>query len=169
MNLLRLLTQVSLKKKPKKPHNSVKGKPLARAKETHTAHHRAWGLANKYRFMGILSILVISSCSLLPTAPKPIQVKTIAEMPNIYDPPLPLELQLVDIDWTIFTPELMEKYLADIENGDAPRQAFYSLTTKEYENLSMNMADQKRYLKEILSIVKYYRELDEPEKVSDDK
>ena len=98
---------------------------------------------------------------MIPAMPRPIDVKTIAEMPNIYDPPLPLELQLVDIDWTIFTPELMQQYLVDIENGEAPRQAFYALTTKEYENLSMNTADQKRYLKEILSIVKYYRELDE--------
>ena len=97
----------------------------------------------------IISLVFISaSCSMIPTMPRPIDVKTIAEMPNIYDPPLPLELQLVDIDWTIFTPELMQQYLVDIENGEAPRQAFYALTTKEYENLSMNTADQKRYLKE---------------------
>jgi len=100
-------------------------------------------------------------------ATKPIEVVSIAKMPTIYDPPLPIELQLVDIDWTIYTPELMAQYLKDIENGDAPRQAFYSLTTKEYENLSMNMADQKRYLKEILSIIGYYRQIDEPKKVQE--
>ena len=38
--------------------------------------------------------------------------------------------------------------------------AFYTLSNKDYENLSMNTADQKRYLKEILSIVEYYRSLD---------
>tara|TARA_R110000744_G_scaffold32267_1_gene75555 strand:+ start:625 stop:1047 length:423 start_codon:yes stop_codon:yes gene_type:complete len=108
----------------------------------------------------------INSCSLMQ-ATKPIEVVSIAKMPTIYDPPLPIELQLVDIDWTIYTPELMAQYLKDIENGDAPRQAFYSLTTKEYENLSMNMADQKRYLKEILSIIGYYRQIDEPKKVQE--
>jgi hypothetical protein len=101
--------------------------------------------------------------------PRPIAVKTIAEMPTIYDPPLPLELQLLDIDWTVFTPDLMAEYLQEVENGDAPRQAFYALTTKEYENLSMNTADQKRYLKEIIGIVKYYREIDEPKKVKNPK
>lgn len=106
--------------------------------------------------------LTLTNCSLLqmPTA-RPVDVRTIASIPEIYDPPLPLELQLVDIDWTIFTPELMQKYLEDVEKGDAPRQAFYSLTSKDYENLSMNTAEQKRYLKEILAIVKYYRDIDE--------
>ena len=106
--------------------------------------------------------LTLTNCSLLqmPTA-RPVDVRTIASIPEIYDPPLPLELPLVDIDWTIFTPELMQKYLEDVEKGDAPRQAFYSLTSKDYENLSMNTAEQKRYLKEILAIVKYYRDIDE--------
>lgn len=154
MKWLHLQTQTNLIKKMKKAHNFVKVRPLTTLKEALRSHSGAL-------FFSFLVVFYLSGCSLIPTAPRPVQVKTIAEMPNIYDPPLPLELQLVDIDWTIFTPELMQQYLVDIESGNAPRQAFYSLTTKEYENLSMNTADQKRYIKEILSIVKYYRELDE--------
>ena len=105
-------------------------------------------------------LLIVSGCSLIPSQTKPVEVVSIAAMPNIYHPPLPLELQLVDIDWTIFTPELMEEYLANVEKGEAPAMAFYTLSTKDYQNLSMNTADQKRYLKEILSIVEYYRSLD---------
>tara|TARA_B110000444_G_C18572088_1_gene469854 strand:- start:238 stop:735 length:498 start_codon:yes stop_codon:yes gene_type:complete len=165
MNLYKLLTQISLIVKPHKPRNLVKPKVLPKAKEV----HRAYLSAYNYRIFVIILLFTVSGCSLLQTAPRPIAVKTIAEMPNIYDPPLPLELQLVDIDWTIFTPELMQNYLDQVEKGDAPRQAFYALTTKEYENLSMNTADQKRYLKEIIGIVKYYREIDEPKKVSEPK
>tara|TARA_X000001388_G_C2217287_1_gene117780 strand:- start:10 stop:378 length:369 start_codon:yes stop_codon:yes gene_type:complete len=108
-------------------------------------------------------LLIVSGCSLIPSQTKPVEVVSIAAMPNIYHPPLPLELQLVDIDWTIFTPELMEEYLANVEKGEAPAMAFYTLSTKDYQNLSMNTADQKRYLKEILSIVEYYRSLDKKE------
>jgi len=108
----------------------------------------------------LISLLLITGgCSLIPSQTKPVEVVSIAAMPNVYHPPLPLELQLVDIDWTIFTPELMQNYLDDVEKGDAPAMAFYTLTNKDYENLSMNTADQKRYLKEILSIVEYYRSL----------
>jgi predicted transcriptional regulator len=54
----------------------------------------------------------------------------------------------------------MEEYLADLEQGNAPTNVWYSLTTKGYENLSNNMADIKRYLRQILSIVDYYKKSD---------
>tara|TARA_R100000541_G_C1834918_1_gene74837 strand:- start:61 stop:426 length:366 start_codon:yes stop_codon:yes gene_type:complete len=104
-------------------------------------------------------LLTTAGCSLIPSQTKAVEVVSIAAMPKIYHPPLPLELQLVDIDWTIFTPDLMEEYLDNVKKGDAPAMAFYSLSTQDYQNLSMNTADQKRYLKEILSIVEYYRSL----------
>ena len=113
-------------------------------------------------------LLMVSGCSLIPSQTKPVEVVSIAAMPNIYHPPLPLELQLVDIDWTIFTPELMQEYLANVEKGEAPAMAFYTLSTKDYQNLSINTADQKRYLKEILSIVEYYRSLDKKEGEEDE-
>ena len=57
----------------------------------------------------------------------------------------------------------MEQYLLNLEQGDAPRRAYYSLSSKEYENLSMDMAEITRYTKDILSIIKYYRGLDKEE------
>ena len=57
----------------------------------------------------------------------------------------------------------MQEYLDDLEDGNAPTNAWYSLTTKGYENLSTNMAEVKRYLRQVLSILKYYRELDDQE------
>lgn len=105
----------------------------------------------------------MTGCSMIPTQTKPVEVVTIAERPPMYHPPLPLELQLVDIDWEVMTPELMEQYLKDIEEGNAPRKAYYSLSSKDYENLSMNMAEITRYLKETLGIIEFYREYDKEE------
>ena len=105
----------------------------------------------------------MTGCSMIPTQTKPIEVVTIAERPPMYHPPLPLELQLVDIDWEVMTPELMEQYLKDIEEGNAPRKAYYSLSSKDYENLSMNMAEITRYLKETIGIIEFYREYDKEE------
>ena len=119
-----------------------------------------------------ISVFLITNCSMMPSA-KPVEVRTIAEPVPIYHPPLPLEVGLVDIDWEILPPDLMKEYLEDYENGSAPAIAYYSLTSKEYENLSMNMAEIKRYLRDTLSIVKYYRDYDkednEEEKVSENK
>ena len=57
----------------------------------------------------------------------------------------------------------MQEYLDDLSEGNAPTNAWYALTTKGYENLSTNMAEVKRYLRQALSILKYYRELDKEE------
>ena len=107
--------------------------------------------------------ILMTGCSMIPTQTKPVEVVTIAERPPMYHPPLPLELQLVDIDWEVMTPELMEQYLKDIEEGNAPRKAYYSLSSKDYENLSMNMAEITRYLKDTLGIIEFYREYDKEE------
>tara|TARA_R110000796_G_scaffold7730_1_gene26308 strand:- start:128 stop:499 length:372 start_codon:yes stop_codon:yes gene_type:complete len=108
--------------------------------------------------------LMMASCSLMQSSIKPVQVKTIAERPPMYHPPLPYPMSLSEVDWEIMTPELMEQYLQNLENGDAPRRAYYSLSSKEYENLSMDMAEITRWSKDILSIIKYYREYDKPKK-----
>jgi hypothetical protein len=106
--------------------------------------------------------LMMASCSLMQSSIKPVQVKSIAERPPMYHPPLPYPMSLSEVDWEIITPELMEQYLQNLENGDAPRRAYYSLSSKEYENLSMDMAEITRWSKDILSIIKYYREYDKP-------
>ena len=106
---------------------------------------------------------LMTSCTMIPSQTKPVEVVTIAERMPMYHPPLPLEVQLVDVDWTVLTPELMEEYLQRIEAGEAPRSAYYALTTKEYENLSMNMAELKRYLKDTLHIIEFYREYEDDE------
>ena len=106
---------------------------------------------------------LMTSCSMIPSQTKPVEVVTIAERMPMYHPPLPLDVQLVDVDWTVLTPELMEEYLQRIEAGEAPRSAYYALTTKEYENLSMNMAELKRYLKDTLHIIEFYREYEDDE------
>lgn len=105
---------------------------------------------------------------MIPKSVEPVEVVRVAERPPIFHPPLPRELALVDVDWEILTPELMEQYLKDLEQGDAPEKAFYTLTSKEYENLSMNMAEFKRYLKNILAINKYYRDLDKDDEDDQD-
>ena len=77
-------------------------------------------------------VIALSSCSALPLMQsKPVEVVTIAEPMPMYHPPLPMEVQLVDIDWEILTPEIMQEYLNQIDNGSAPETAFFgSLKTK---------------------------------------
>tara|TARA_Y100000004_G_scaffold193132_1_gene255086 strand:+ start:215 stop:583 length:369 start_codon:yes stop_codon:yes gene_type:complete len=106
--------------------------------------------------------LLLANCSMLQSV-KPVQVKTIAERTPIYHPPLPYPMSLTEVDWQVMTPTTMQEYLDNLESGNATERAFYTLSSQEYENLSMTMSEVTRYTRDILSIIKYYRELDKAE------
>ena len=112
-------------------------------------------------------ILIASGCSMIQPKAKPVSVTTISERPPMYHPPLPMEVQMDPVEWEIMTPERMEEYLTNLEKGEAPRRAYYTLSSKEYEHLSMDIADITRYIKEILGIVKFYRDYDNDEEKKD--
>ena len=85
----------------------------------------------------------------------------------MYHPPLPSSINTVPVEWTVLNPQLMNEYLQDLEEGNAPTNVWYALTTKGYENLSSNMAEIKRYLRQALSILNYYKKQDRKEQVED--
>ena len=117
----------------------------------------------------ILSLAVVASgCSLMGDKVKPVSVTTIAKQQPMYHPPLPMEVQMDPVDWEILTPDSMQLYLDNLEKNEAPRRAFYTLSSKEYEHLSMDMADITRYITEILGIVRFYRDYDKPEEEKDE-
>tara|TARA_R100001082_G_scaffold328_2_gene251 strand:- start:35716 stop:36096 length:381 start_codon:yes stop_codon:yes gene_type:complete len=119
-----------------------------------------------------LFLLLISGCSILGSGRdipevKPVEVVTVVKKAPTYHPPLPNQIEPVPVEWTVLNPELMQEYLDDLNEGKAPTNAWYALTTKGYENLSTNMAEVKRYLRQVLSILKYYREQDTQQEAED--
>ena len=116
----------------------------------------------------LLALILVSGCSILGSSRdipevKPVEVVTVVKQAPTYHPPLPNQIDPVPVEWTVLNPELMQEYLDDLNEGNAPTNVWYGLTTKGYENLSTNMAEVKRYLRQVLSILKYYRELDNQE------
>ena len=116
----------------------------------------------------LLALILVSGCSILGSSRdipevKPVEVVTVVKKAPTYHPPLPNQIDPVPVEWTVLNPELMQEYLDDLNEGNAPTNVWYGLTTKGYENLSTNMAEVKRYLRQVLSILKYYRELDNQE------
>ena len=105
-----------------------------------------------------LILVTLGACSMMGERVKPVSVTTIAKQQPMYHPPLPMEVQMDPVDWEILTPDSMQLYLENLGKGEAPRRAFYSLSSKEYEHLSMDMADITRYITEVLGIIKFYRD-----------
>ena len=114
----------------------------------------------------LLPILLLSGCGLLGREPyvpetKKVEVITVTQPAAVYHPPLPNAISTLPVEWKVLTPETMQEYLDDLNEGNAPTNAYYGLSTKGYENLSANMAEVKRYIRQVLSIVQYYKNLDE--------
>jgi hypothetical protein len=108
-------------------------------------------------------ILFTTGCSsLLSKPPKvdPVEIITVQKPAPMYHPPLPEAISPAEVKWKILNPETMREYMMNYDKGDAPAVAYYSLTTQGYENLSNNIADVKRYIRQNLAIIEYYRDND---------
>ena len=119
----------------------------------------------------VLPILVLSGCSVLEPPPQitPVEVVTIEKPAPVYPPPKPSAITTLPVEWTVLTPETMQEYLDDLAQGNAPTNAFYGVTTQGYENLSSNMADVIRYIRQLTSIVDYYQNLETTDDAEEDK
>jgi len=99
----------------------------------------------------LLSALVLSGCF----GAKTVDIKADPVAPVVIHPPLPDQLQMREVKWTVFNRAKIEKLLADYPDQEI---VLFAVSTKGYENLSLNMAEVIRYLKEQKGVIVYYRE-----------
>lgn len=99
----------------------------------------------------ILSVLLLASCG----GVKDVNIKATPVKPTVIHPPIPSQLQMRGVKWTVFNREKIEKLLADYPDQEI---VLFALSAKGYENLSLNMAEVIRYLKEQKGVIIYYRE-----------
>ena len=115
----------------------------------------------------LLTLISLTSCALVRPEPIPdvkqVEVVTIEKPAPVYHPPLPNQIAPLLVEWRVLTPATMQVYLDDLNAGKAPADAYYGLTPKGYENLSTNIAEIKRYIRQTISIIEYYRGLDKDE------
>ena len=115
------------------------------------------------------SAIFLSGCSTLgnlfsspPAVPEVSQVEivTITEPAPMFHPTLPEAVNPAEIEWIVLNPSVMREYIENYDAQRAPAVAYYSLTNQAYENLANNLADIRRYIRQSLNIIKYYRDND---------
>ena len=121
------------------------------------------------RLLILSSAIFLSGCSTLgglfggsPAVPvvAPVEIVTITEPAPMYHPPLPEGVTPAEIEWIVLNPSVMREYISSYDEGNAPAVAYYGLTNQAYENLANNLADIRRYIRQTLNIIQYYREND---------
>ncbi len=120
-----------------------------------------------------LSLLTISAlcvgCSWNSPPPpvQPVKVVKVEVPAPMYHPVLPDKITPLAVEWTVLTPALMQDYVKDLNDGEAPVNVWYALSTQGYENLSQNMAEIQRYIRQVLNIVDYYKSINEEQEKTD--
>ena len=127
--------------------------------------------SNQLKTILLTSIVLISSgCSTLggfgqPPAPIPVEVKTVEVKIPIIHPDLPRPIDLKDPQWYVVSDKNIDTFQEDIKKRHAGDLVFVAMSIGDYELMSYNMQEIKRYINQLKEVVVYYRTMnsdDEP-------
>ena len=110
----------------------------------------------------LLLSLLVSSCTSWPKFTQ-IEVQTVEVERNIPIQNRPRQLNLSNITWYVVTEENFEEFKKRYEKENG-MFLFYVISIRDYETLSLNMAEIKRYIEQQKQIIIYYEKAIVPEK-----
>ena len=105
----------------------------------------------------ILSLLLLSSCSVFNTPEKEVVTVTEIVRPKITVAEKPKSLKLTDVKWFIVNKDNVDQFLLDYENQNGDL-VFYVISVRDYEKLALNMAKIREYILKQNEIIVYYEE-----------
>ena len=109
----------------------------------------------------LLATLLLSSCSSFRADPE-IKIVTKIEKTVVPIVPMPKPVQMNDIKIYVVSPEEnLEEFKKEFEakNGG---DSYIAISVKDYENLSNNFAELRRYIEQQKAIIVYYEEAVKP-------
>lgn len=91
--------------------------------------------------------------------PEP-QIITVTEkVPlRIYQPPLPQEIDLLDVNFFVITEENLAEQIKIIEKMLDGQFVVFALTPDGYEKMAENFQEVRRYVRQQKELIIYYRE-----------
>lgn len=114
-------------------------------------------------------VLLLQGCSWMPRLewgdkpefipPEP-QIITVTEkIPlRIYQPPLPQEIDLLNVNFFVITEENYEEKKTEIEKILDGNFVVFALTPDGYEKMAENFQEVRRYVRQQKELIIYYRE-----------
>ena len=108
----------------------------------------------------LLATLLLSSCSSFQAEPE-IKIVTQIEKTTVPIVPRPKPVQLNDVKIYVVNQDNFEEFLQEFraKNGGDARIV---ISIKDYENLSLNFAELRRYIEQQKEIIVYYEEAVQP-------
>ena len=108
-----------------------------------------------------MKLILASSLLLLTSACASVEpqvvLKTDYVVKDIPIQPLPKPLNLHRVKWYAVTPENMEEFLVRFEE-ESGINVFFAVSVPDYENMSLNIAELRRYMNQQKALIVYYEE-----------
>ena len=105
-------------------------------------------------FLTSLSLLLLSSCARVPEE-KTVTVETLIEK----DIPIqvrPKGLTLSAPYFHVVTSDNIDAFVDEFKKRNGSELVFYALSVRDYEKMSLNLADLRRYIEQQNAIIVYY-------------
>jgi hypothetical protein len=123
-----------------------------------------------------LTLLTISGCSLLQQAPREVEIITTPIEIIITQPIMPPPLNLKEPHWYVVSdtriankdglyPEgytYFDKFVDDIKKKHGGDLVFIAMSVADYELMSYNTQELKRYISQLGEVIIYYKEVTTP-------
>ena len=105
--------------------------------------------------------MLTTGCSLLRPEPQ-IQVVTNTVKTTVPIVAHPKKVQLNDVKIYVVSKENYEEFIKEYESKNGA-DAYIAISVKDYENLSLNFAELRRYIEQQKQIIVYYENAVKPE------
>src|SRR6056300_1356511 len=107
-----------------------------------------------------LTLMLTSGCSLLRPEPKIVTVTNTVKttVPIVAQPKA---VRLNDVKIYVVSKENYEEFVKEFEAKNGA-DAYIAISVKDYENLSLNFAELRRYIEQQKQIILYYEEAVKP-------
>jgi len=110
---------------------------------------------NYLTIWSLVLLLALSGCSLIP---KQVEVQTKFVEKQIPIQGHPKGLSLFPIQFYAVTEENFDEFKEKFEKENGGRMVYFALSVPDYENLSLNMGELKRYIEQQKTIIVYYEQ-----------
>lgn len=102
----------------------------------------------------MFSILFLTACgsSGITITSRPIEI----DVGRTADP---VAVQMLPVTFRVVTRDTLESFMAELSRTQGATPVFIAITTRDYENMALNLADLRRYIEQQQAIIVYYRQM----------
>lgn len=99
-----------------------------------------------------------TGCSFLPKEPQEVKIVTEPVVIQIPQPILPKAIDLKEPTWYVVSDKNLDEFLERVKKEQG-QLVFFAMSVPDYELMSYNMQEIKRYIREMKEVVVYYRKV----------